>query len=48
LVANLECKIEDLKKQQQATIIQLDDLEQYGRRKNLEIQGIPPMRNENT
>ena len=34
--------------QQQSTAMHLDKLEQYGRRENREIHGVPTMRNEST
>jgi len=45
-IANLKTKIDNLK-QQQITLNQIDYLEQYSRRENLEIHGVPTMRNEN-
>jgi len=47
-IATLKTKFDDLKQQHQVTLNQIDDLEQYGRRENLEIHGVPTMRNENT
>ena len=41
-------EIDDQKMQQQSTAMHLDKLEQYGRQENLEIYGVPTMRNENT
>ena len=41
-------EIDDLKMQQKSTAMHLDKLEQYGRRENVEIHGVPTMRNENT
>ena len=41
-------EIDHLKMQQQSTAMHLDKLEQYGRRENFEIHGVPTMRNENT
>ena len=40
--------LRNIKEKQIETEKQLDNLEQYGRRENLEIHGIPVMRNENT
>ena len=44
----VKSEIDDLKKLQQSTTMHLDELEQYGRRENLEIHGVPTMRNEST
>ena len=44
----MKSEIDDLKKLQQSTTMHLDELEQYGRRENLEIHGVPTMRNEST
>ena len=47
-VSNLKRKIEQIVSRQNYIEEQLDNLEQYGRRENLEIHGVPTMRNENT
>ena len=40
-LCSLKEEIQQIKYKQNSTASQLDDLEQYGRRKNLEIHGIP-------
>ena len=40
--------VKEIKKQQSTTDEQLEALEQYGRRENIEIHGIPLVKNENT
>ena len=47
-IDNLKKSIWKINKQQYETEEQLDDLEQYGRRENLEIHGIPWTKQENT
>ena len=47
-IDNLNKSIWKINKQQYETEEQLDDLEQYGRRENLEIHGIPWTKQENT
>ena len=47
-VTSLQEEIQDIKIQQHLAINHLDDLEQYGRRENSEIHGIPEMNNEST
>ena len=48
VVSNLKQEIEQIVSRQNYIEEQLDNLEQYGRRENLEIHGVPTMRNENT
>ena len=48
VVSNLKREIEHIVSRQNYTEEQLDNLEQYGRRENLEIHSVPTMRNENT
>ena len=48
VVSNLKREIEQIVSRQNYAEEQLDNLEQYGRRGNLEIHGGPTMRNENT
>ena len=47
-IDNLNKSIWKINKQQYETEEQLDDLEQYGQRENLEIHGIPWTKQENT
>ena len=47
-VTSLQEEIQDIKIQQQLAMNHLDNLEQYGRRENLEIHGIPEMNHEST
>ena len=47
-LCSLKEEIQQIKYKQNSTASQLDELEQYGRRVNLEIHGIPSKPNENT
>ena len=47
-ILNLKREVERIKYRQHLTDIHLNELEQYGRRKNLEIHGVPVKPNENT
>ena len=47
-ISNVRSSIEHIAAKQEMTKIQLERLEQYGRRENLELHGIPPSQNENT
>ena len=47
-ILNLREVVERIKYRQNSTDIHLDELEQYGRRKNLEIHGVPVKPNEST
>ena len=47
-VLNLRRKVECIKYRQNSTDIHWDELEQYGRRENLEIHGVPVKPNEST
>ena len=47
-ILNLRREVERIKYRQNSTDIHLDELEQYGRRENLEIHGVPVKPNEST
>ena len=47
-ISNLQLPVNAINNKQIETELQLDQLEQYGRRENLEIHGIPFTKNENT
>ena len=47
-ISNLQLSVNAINNRQTETELQLDQLEQYGRRENLEIHGIPVTKNENT
>ena len=47
-VTSLQEEIQDIKIQEHLAMNHLDNLEQYRRRENLEIHGIPEMNNEST
>ena len=47
-IMHMQNNIASLKKRASSSVIQLDNLQQYGRRKNLEIHGIPVTKNEST
>ena len=47
-ILNLRREVERIKFRQNSTDIHLDELEQYGRRENLEIHGVPVKPNEST
>ena len=47
-LCSLKEEIQQIKYKQSSTASQLDELEHYGRRENLEIHGIPSKPNENT
>ena len=47
-ISNLKLSVNAINNRQIETELQLDQLEQYGRRENLEIHGIPVTKNENT
>ena len=47
-ILNLRREVERIKFQQNSTDIHLDELEQYGRRENLEIHSVPVKPNEST
>ena len=47
-ISNLQLSVNAINNRQVETELQLDQLEQYGRRENLEIHGIPVTKNENT
>ena len=47
-ILNLGRKVEGIKYRQNSTDIHLDELEQYGRRENFKIHGVPVKPNEET
>ena len=47
-ISNLKLSVNAINNRQIETELPLDQLEQYGRRENLEIHGIPVTKNENT
>ena len=44
----LKHELQEIKTRQNKTAFQLDELEHYGRRENLELHGIPTKPNKNT